>query len=436
MSLGAIGWQSEADRLTCNRIFRHLAAYSQQDFSGCLQVSCPHSQSTWMLYLCWGRLAWATGGEHPLRRWCRQFYLATGKKPRVPPASRRDRPYWDYLELCRLSQEILSAQQVRDIARGVLAEALFDLVQASEQPLIEKVNGYSSLMDMSVLAGMGDSLSVTVCPGELPRDRWLPPTWCPTVASLRQEVQTTWQEWVAAGLAGHSPNHAPIVCDRPALQHQTNPKVFANLVRLLDGTLSLRDISLRFREGKDVLKAARSLAPHIHEERIALNAVEDWVEPRPAPASEPTVACITRTRHTLEQVEFLATEAGYRSIWLSHPFEALYKFEQQQLEIPTLLFVSIDLHPLSGVEFCTLLRRLPALNAVPIVLHTHQPIAYSRQRELAGMGITELLSGIFFDAAKLWQQLTRLHDSGAHPSPQQQPVRQQPVRRQRVLGSR
>ncbi|MEO0946750.1 MAG: hypothetical protein AAFY11_01105 [Cyanobacteria bacterium J06641_5] len=420
--MGAIGRRSEVDRLTCNRIFRYLAVYSQQDFSGCLQVSCPRSQTSWRLYLCWGRLAWATGGEHPLRRWCRQLYSATGKKPSLPPARQRDRPYWDYLELYRLSQEALSAQQVGDIVRGVLAEVLFDIVQASEQTLIARVNGYSSLLDISVLADIGENLSVTVESGELPHDRRLPPTWHPTVAALRQEVQPTWQQWVTAGLASHSPNHAPIVRDRPALQRKTNPKAFANLVRLLDGARSLRDISLRFREDKNLLKAARGLAPHICEGLITLDAVEDWLEPRPAPASEPTVACITRTRHTLEQVEFLATQAGYRFIWLSHPFEALYKFEQKQLEIPTLLFVTIDLLPLSGEEFCTLLRRLPALRAVPIVLHSRGPIPYARQQKLIELGATELLFGDMLDAAKLWQQLTRLHDAGAHASTQYQRV--------------
>ena len=432
-----MGWHNDADRLTCNRIFRHLAAYGQRNFTGCLKVSVPGSEEPqWMLYLYWGRLAWATGGEHSRRRWYRQFCLATGKPPYMPEKTGLDRLCWDYQELYRLAQKTLSVEQAREIVRGVLVEVLFDLVQAFEQPLIARANGYSCLMDMSVLAGIGDGLYVTAHAGELPNDRCFPPSWYPTIGSLRQQVQAIWQEWVTVGLASYSPNHAPTIRNLPGLRRKTSQKAFDNLVRLLDGTRTLRDISLRFRSGKDLLKAARSLAPYICKGLISLEGVGDLLEPPSSSASKPTVVCITRARHTLEQVEFLATQAGYQVTWLSHLFEALYKFEQEHIAIPTLLFATIDLLPLSEEEFCTLLRRLPALRSLPIVLHSRQPLSHDRQQELAAMGVIEFLYGDVFDAARLWQQLARDRSPEVNTFQQQRQQRLQQWLQQQLLVSR
>lgn len=422
-----MNWPTNPNRLTCNRIFRHLIVYGQREFTGCLEVSCPGSQARWRLYLCRGRLAWAMGGEHPRRRWYRQLCLATGRKPRIPDITATSQPCWDYWELCRLSQDVLQPEQVRAILQGIIAEVLFDLVQVFEQPLIARTNGYGSLMDISVLVGVGDGLCVTARADKLLSDRPLPSSWYPTVGALRQQVQATWEDWVELGLASRSPNLAPAIRDAVGLQRETTPKAYENLARLLDGTRTLRDVSLRFRDNKDLLKAARGLAPYIHRGLIALDRVGDYLE---APqtvstlsSEEPSLVCVARERHTLDQVEFLAVEAGYDFIGFPHAFEALYKFEQQQLAAPTLMFVALDSLTLSGEEFCTLLRRLPALRSVPTVLHSRQPIPRLRRQELVALGATEFLWGDVFDASLLWQRLVLLRAQTIPPTGDREPSR-------------
>lgn len=391
---------ASVERLTCDRIFRHLATYVDRIFTGRLEINCPTAGLSWSIYLSLGRIVWATGGDHPRRRWYRQICTVTGKKPRIPAPDGQPEPCWDYQELSRLSQEVLTGGQVRTVIHGTLAEVLFDLVQAFEQPLLARVNGYGCLLDISVLAGLGDSLCPTPYLGDVPDLERFPPHWSPTLESLRRQVRANWERWVRWGLAHHSPNLAPTICDTACLQRDASPAAYRNLCKLLDGNRTLRDISLRFKgTHKDPYKAARGLAPHIRKGTIALDSVGDL--PGSPTAERPLVVCVDRDRDACDRLQRLADEAGYQVVEIPHSFEALYQLERWEGAMPAILFVAADLLPRSGAEFCALLQRLPDFQSVPLVFHGREPLAPERRQQLLQAGAAELLFGEAFGAREL-----------------------------------
>ncbi len=385
---------TSVERLTCNRIFRHLAVYVDRGFTGRVEIGClSETTLSWSIYLIWGRVVWATGGEHPRRRWCRQLRAVTGKKPRIPEMGAD--PCGDYQELCRLyRQAAIASDLARAVLCGILAEVLFDIVQAFEQLPLARVNGYESLMDISILAEVGDNLSPIPHPGDTLGSMRLPPDWSPTLESLRRQVQSRWEQWVQWGLAECSPNLAPTIRDARSLQQHASPLAYNNLCQLLDGTRTLRDISLRFKDvRRDLYKAARGLAPYIRSGAIALERTEDLLESGTKDSDRPLAICIDRDRHTCDRVELASMEAGYQFVNILHPYEAIHQLKCWTATPPTVLFVAADRLPLSGEEFCRLLRHLPSLAGVPLILYGSGPSEPECQQQLLQAGATALLCG-------------------------------------------
>lgn len=402
-------------RLTCNRIFRHLVVYSQQNFTGRLHVPAA-TGSGWDVYMTWGKLTWATGGRHPKRRWRRQHYLTTGTTPDFGSIDTTDSPCWDYLELSRLSMGTLGASQVSQIIRGTLQEILFDLVQHFEKPLESFITTQEPLSAISALSGVGDGMQIRASEGVLPSERHrFPPTWMTPVMDLQRGTQKAWEEWVQLGLFGISLDEAPIIKDADKLRSKTSPRVYENMSALLNGARSFRDISLKIKSSKDQFGAGRALAGYIRRGYITTKNIGDIAttsehtvlqrQKRPTRRSLPVVVCLDADSRQQEVFEGLASQAGFAYEGLTHAYEALYKLSQDWFPQPSLIFLSDRLPLLPHSEACRLLKRVERLQQVPIIVYSQEARDRRAKFEAEKAGAQEYLCGEEFTRKRILSRL-------------------------------
>ncbi len=278
-------------RLTCNRLFRELIARSQQGFSGRLDIE-PATGKGWSIFMEEGCMVWATGGPHPLRRWRRQLLLVTGRRPEIAHMRAAiTRPLWDYSELQQLAERVLSPLQVNAIARGVLDEILFDVVQAFEMPVAAKNIKHNQpvlpLLPLSRLDGINDLLEIVPNSGRLGGESPVNGARMPSAFALQKETQAAWEQWACLGLLDVSPNSAPTIEDPQSLRNQTSSNAYKNLVALLNGNRTFRDIALKMKRDRDQLGVGCALAPYIRRGWIGLRAVGDLLTEAPRAAEAP-----------------------------------------------------------------------------------------------------------------------------------------------------
>ena len=93
----------------------------------------------WKFYLYLGRIMYATGGIHPVRRWRRNvalyfpeisYDLASLQRELAAVPNRDCNICWEYQTLCIwLDKQEIARAQVDKMIRAVISEILFDLLQ-------------------------------------------------------------------------------------------------------------------------------------------------------------------------------------------------------------------------------------------------------------------------------------------------------------------
>ncbi len=393
-------------RLTCNRIFRHLVYYSQQGFSGRLDVRAADDVS-WRIYIYEGKIVWATGGLHPRRRWRRQVRLVTGQAPDISRLGRHNaEPFWDYLELQQLARTTLSPDRVGEIVQGTLTEVLFDIVQAFELPLArDAAQPPKPLMPLSSLIGIGDGMQVIpVREPELPVHS-LSSTWMPSALLLQKEAQAAWEQWVHLGLLNASPDSAPIIHDLEQLQGRVSKRAFHNLTALLNGNRTFRDIALKMKRSKDQFGAGSALAPYIQNGLVGYRTIGDVAEAKgpiaAKPAETPTIVCLDTVPRHHGMMDSLAAKVGCSYEAMVDDIEALYEISRPSFPKPILILVSESLAALSAADACKILRRVERLSAVPILVYAEESQDTFRIRKTLSAGATEYLCGEEFNTERL-----------------------------------
>jgi len=382
-------------RLTCNRIFRHLTVFERKGFTGQLGVPTPDHTGAWTFHIIHGRLLWATGGEHPTRRWMRQVALATGKRLN-PTSIRAIEEGWDYRQLCRLAEKKLTPEQVRRILRGMTSEVLFDVVQAYERPLASEMRSRGSLVSVSVLDGVGDGLSVEPeAGGFLFSEHRFPQSWLPELNALQRETQAAWQTWVELGLADISPDRIPFVRDRAALRANLGTKTFENLTTLLDGKRTFRDVAIKCLPHRDLLRTARPLASYLQSGWVSAVPGEDLL----AGGRRQIVVCASASRHTYQKLATIAAERGMRCEWIQHGTEMLERLSKA--ERPDSIFLDTELPLFAGIELRGIARRLKSFARTPIYVFSEHPGDRKQARAAEKAEATAFLCGSDLDMTHL-----------------------------------
>ncbi|MFW6315809.1 MAG: response regulator [Cyanobacteriota bacterium] len=392
-------------RLTCNRIFRHLFFYHFRQFTGKVEISGTQGQS-WYFYFKSGNLTWAYGGNHPLRRWRRQFYATTGQLSQLNQINQSGE-CWDCTELRKLSQSrSLPSEQIQNLIKGILLEVLFDAVQEFESPIYEHsyLNQSKAIPSLSDLAGIGDGIQVK-CQEEINPDPYyhLPRSIFPPLKKLQETTYNLWTKWVNAGLAQCSPNQAPLLAKPQDLKGIVSEKVYHNMSKALKGRMALRDLAFKFKHGGNFLKSGCAIAPYWKKGIIQFKTIQDLSSTR---ISKDSYSTITFTEASMDThlllaidsntenqslLSAIAFEQGYQFQGIEDSLKAISELQQNRHCQPDLIFFNPENSVIKETEFCQIINRLELLKKTSVIIYMNQRISHRKAKEVLSLGATQVI---------------------------------------------
>jgi chemotaxis family two-component system response regulator PixG len=348
----------------------------QNKFSGQLIISDTHN-NTWVFYLYLGRIVYASGGLHPIRRWRRNLvaycpqrlaHIQDIQSELASLSTEECRISWEYTLLSIwIDQNKINREQATRVIKATIVEVLFDVTQA--------IQVFCDTIPDNLL-----STRLVLIDAE------------PAIA----EANKLWQAWQAAKIADRSPDMAPIVRQPEALQKRTSEQVYQNLSQLLDGQQSLRDLSIRMK--RDVVTVTRSLLPYLQLGLVQLIQIEDI----PPPVSPPIatkltqsiiphrtlIACIDDSPVICQTLESIVTHAGYQFVSEMDGLRAIAVLLSRK---PDLIFLDLVMPNTNGYEICSQLRKLSYFRNTPIVILTGNDGIIDRVRAKM-VGSTDFMS--------------------------------------------
>ncbi len=348
-----------AETMTANDLVKTLTGLKQEQFSGNLLVKSPASETTleqeWNFCLFLGRILYATGGNHPVRRWqrnllvqCPQLDIGQLKQLLVNvshSASLSAVTSWEYqlLHLGVERQQISREQAAKTIA-GIVSEVLFDTSQAAQVSFQIKPEHISVPVQLALLD-----------PG-----------------LVLAEVQQQWQLWQKANVSDRSANLAPTIAHLDQLQKQVSAPVYQNLVKLLDGHRTLRELGVVMK--RETAQVTSSLLPFLKSGIVELVDLADFPAPaipsvtKPArSAHAPLIACVDDSPLVCQSMEKILTTGGYRFLGVQDSLRAIATLLSRK---PDLIFLDLIMPNTNGYEICTQLRKVSTFRDTPIVILT------------------------------------------------------------------
>lgn len=377
--------RTRIQQFTAAKQLEFFESLKQAKFSGQLAISFAGSRNditdnqdtSWIFYLYLGRIVYATGGLHPVRRWRRHlvaycpqrlahFDEIQAELAKIPEEACRIS--WEYKLLSLwIDQKKITREQAARVIQATIVEVLFDVTQAVEV-FCETVKD-NLLSTRLVLIEAEQVIS---------------------------EATKLWQAWQAAKVADRSPDLAPIIRQPEALKKRTSPQVYENLSQLLDGQQSLRDLSVRMR--RDVVTVTRSLLPYIQLGLVQLVKISDIPPPVSTPIAErlsktitphrTLIACIDDSPAICQTMEQIVTAAGYQFVSEMDGLRAIAVLLSRK---PDLIFLDLIMPNTNGYEICTQLRKLSFFKTTPIVIVTGNDGIIDRVRAKM-VGSTDFIS--------------------------------------------
>jgi len=359
-----------------------LKNLQQLYFSGQLVHLDPAGQQ-WTFHLSQGAIVYATGGVHPVRRWRRN--LATHCPwitEDIASALEIDQINaesltigWEYALLSLwVTQQKITREQAASIIRHIVIEVLFDVAQTTD--LTDQVNQDESLSTFAALCRV-------------------------EVKEAIAQVEQLWQTWQTANLNDCSPNKAPVIKQREQLRRLSSARFYQNLVELLDGQRTLRDLSVQMQ--RDVAAIAASLLPFAQLDWIGFITIPDlptpiWQKepppaavlatPEPAKSTDALIACIDDSFWVCNMMEKIIASAGYQFVGVNDPLRAISILLSRK---PDLIFLDLVMPTANGYEICEKLRKISCFRETPIVILTGNDGFVSRLRS-SSAGATDFLT--------------------------------------------
>ena len=349
---------------------RTLAAISQQRATG--ELTLLEHGHPWRLYFFQGRLVYATGTLHRVRRWrrsvkrhCPELCLGvTGvKEP------------WEY-EL--LSHNVVRNQVNVTQAQGVIKMSLEEVLFSwMSNPLLR--SQWAAVQRFSFKDNTALSLLLSST----------------EVEQVMQQSQLLWRQWKQLELEAISPYKSPVLHADFRGDSGNTPPLLANLCPFLTGRYSLWDIAYLAR--RPISMVAHFLLPWVQRGAIALEDIGDLPHPlQPKPATpnpqaapgRPLIACVDDSPTVGQVLSNILEPAGYRVLCIQDPLSGIGTLSQYK---PDLILLDLIMPNASGYDVCSFLRKTPVFQNTPIIILTSQSGFVDRTRaKLAGA--TDFLS--------------------------------------------
>jgi two-component system, chemotaxis family, response regulator PixG len=349
-----------------------LQYISWGEFTGTVDISTASGQA-WEMVFYQGQIVWSLDLTHPNRLW--QRLLDT----HLDDASVR-------LELLVESancQEWVGLEQRRKTSlyyEGAIALVESARIDASQLTAMLTTAAQETIFDL-LQYSQGQKLTFRSQP-DLFVNR--PPITINT-EEIIDRAEAMWQEWHRQKLGNISPNKTPIIKHPVQLYRQTTPIIYQNLVQVITGTRTLREIAVEINE--DLLLLTRSLTRYIQTGIIELTDLPDLISPKfssellpdrkqlksiestSSAGSVPSklVICIDDSPQICEVMRSIVTDAGYRFIAIQDATQALPRLLENK---PDLIFLDLIMPKVNGYEICGQIRRISSLTQTPIVILT------------------------------------------------------------------
>ena len=347
--------RTHIQHFTASKQIKFFDSLKESRFSGQLVIS-DKQDHTWVLYLYLGRIVYAGGGSHPVRRWRRHVVAYCPERlakidelqlSLAKIAQEESRISWEYQLLSVwIDQNKIGREQATKVIRATVIEVLFDITQAIE-------------VDCELVKDNLLTTRLILIDAE-------------QVVKESSKLYAAWQD---AKVADRSPDLAPTIRQHEALKTRTSPQVYQNLSQLLDGKQTLRDLSVRMR--RDVATVTRSLIPYVQMGLVQLVAVDDISPPVSTPVAQKlfqtktprrlTIACIDDSPIICQTMESIVSDAGYNFVSEMDGLRAIAVLLSRK---PDLIFLDLVMPNTNGYEICSQLRKLSYFKNTPIVILT------------------------------------------------------------------
>jgi two-component system, chemotaxis family, response regulator PixG len=394
-----------SDITVMSQLMLKLMTLQQQRATGELTLSLDHQQtSPWRIFLYMGRLAYATGGSHPVRRWyramrahCPDFF--------EPGWQTKYRTIGEVWEADVLHQAVaagkVSAAQARSVVQTIVQEVFFTFIerQSIDNTWTPGVQLAEQATFLSVEQVIQDALQL--------REQW------------RNQGLGSLQEL----LRDFSPDLAPIIRNPELLQSKVNEGTYKTLTRLMRGNLTLWDIALQLK--KPLPGVMRSLLPLIRQGAITLRTVSDEIAPlAPALSNEviaksipqvpkKLIACIDDSPLIISLLKDILEPQGYDVLAINDPLHGIALLLSHK---PDLILLDLVMPSTNGYELCNFLRKTTVFQRTPIVILTSRDKVVDRMRAKQ-VGSSEFLTKPP-EPDKLLATIARLINEQSIPKPQ------------------
>lgn len=367
--------------VTTAELAKQILACSQEEFTGQLdlEVKEPKAQR-WSLYFRQGCLIWGVSEVHRTRRLLRQLshycpqllvnstvlaslqMSAVGRGVVQPPYE----DYQSFAELVR--QGKISRSQMAAITEVYITEMLFDIHQQRDR---FRYRSQLRLIYRPIpqhFLDLIDATSISIL-----------------VDRVWQQSLQAWQAWQQQALAEISPNLAPAIAKPEELRWQTSPKIYYNLMALIDGQQTFRDLAVKLRQ--NLLPLTQSIMPYIRKGLIELLEVGDLsYSIKPATTTHPQRTIVSSPLRSIQPqstsplvvyiddspiegqiMSQILTQVGYRCILIEDSVKALLLLLEHK---PDLIFLDLVMPITNGYELCAQIRRISALKDTPVIILT------------------------------------------------------------------
>ncbi len=234
-----------------------IQEYREQQFTGLVKVN-GQQEHQWFIYYLLGRIVWTKSRIHSLRRW--QRHLAVHSPvffEQITQSVNLSYESWNYASLARLVKlKQFRRDQFSKVVESCITENLFDILQVGTAQHAQ----FGQSLAYETHAKEAASLPFIMLQQE---QAW-------------QEAQQEWHVWEQAGLAKFSPDWALTIAHLETLKAQTPPQTFQTLTTFVDGTSTLRDLSIKFKQ--PIIPLTKSILPYVSRKMLGLSEVPDILE--------------------------------------------------------------------------------------------------------------------------------------------------------------
>ncbi|WYL98520.1 MAG: response regulator [Gloeotrichia echinulata DVL01] len=357
-----------------NQLIYELKKCSHDQYNGRFNIKSSTGQQ-WNFYYQMGKIVWATGGNHPFRRWRRQM---AENCPQIDvekllfPDKYVLTEYGDYLLLEILyKKQKIKLEQIHVILESTIAELLFDI------KIHQHFATVSCYRHPQIISETPISLiNADIC---------------------TKYILEPWKSWSKAGLANFYPDLAPVLKEPEQLQQIVSLSAYKNFVKFMNGKYTLRDLAVKMKQ--NLLSVTRSLQPYISKGIIELVEVPDLplavtkvktnlTTTRSNHPHPPLVACVDDSLQMCEILGRIMVGNGLRFIKVQDSVQALPTLIQNQ---PDLIFLDLIMPVTNGYEICGQLRRISAFTETPVIILTGSDGMFDRVRSKV-FGATDFLT--------------------------------------------